>query len=296
MVEPINQNQFEIVAIGLPSTGKTTFLAALWNEICSGQKSRTFRVGRLEGDITYLNQITQAWQRCDKLPRTNQATVRNITINLIRNSDEYHCRISIPDIMGEVFENQFFDRKWTEEYDEIVNRLGGILLFLHPRRTYEPKLIDDIRLREKQLGVAREQTTKEKAEIVPWDITMCSTQVQIVDLLQFIVGRKENISKPVKLSVIVSAWDLVLTRETEQSVLHPKGWIAKHLPLLDQYLETNPHTLESSYWGISAQGGELDQKSKLLEFDEASERVLVVDSNQRSTDICLPVNELLRAL
>ena len=41
--------------IGMPSSGKTTFLAALWHLITSGELDPSLTLERLEGDYYYLN-------------------------------------------------------------------------------------------------------------------------------------------------------------------------------------------------------------------------------------------------
>lgn len=53
-----------IVIIGLPSSGKTTFLAALWHVVTAQAEAPTrlrFHTLR-DGDATHLNQIAARWR------------------------------------------------------------------------------------------------------------------------------------------------------------------------------------------------------------------------------------------
>jgi stage III sporulation protein SpoIIIAA len=47
--------------IGLPETGKTTFLAALWHVVTSEEVNESLRLERLHGDSKYLNEISAKW-------------------------------------------------------------------------------------------------------------------------------------------------------------------------------------------------------------------------------------------
>ena len=59
------------VIIGLPASGKTTFLAALWHVIEADETECRLKLNRYEGDLKYLNAIAQAWRTFNKVPRTS---------------------------------------------------------------------------------------------------------------------------------------------------------------------------------------------------------------------------------
>src|SRR5258708_2938371 len=61
---------FQCLMAGLPETGKTTFLAALWHVAKSHEVSGSMRLERREGDQEYLNNIANAWSKCAELVRT----------------------------------------------------------------------------------------------------------------------------------------------------------------------------------------------------------------------------------
>jgi hypothetical protein len=56
-----NSRPHNFLLIGLPSTGKTSFLAALWYAIQQSRSPTGLILKKLEGDSTYLNTIRAAW-------------------------------------------------------------------------------------------------------------------------------------------------------------------------------------------------------------------------------------------
>ncbi len=50
-----------ILLMGLQSTGKTSFLAALWYMVDQQEVPCALTVQSLQGDRTYLNAICKAW-------------------------------------------------------------------------------------------------------------------------------------------------------------------------------------------------------------------------------------------
>ena len=63
-------NSTNLLFVGLPQSGKTTYLAALWHVL--EDQSSTTRLKRKQNSVdrTYLNQIAEAWRACTPVPRT----------------------------------------------------------------------------------------------------------------------------------------------------------------------------------------------------------------------------------
>ena len=79
---------------------------------------------------------------------------------------------------------------------------------------------------------------------------------------------------------VVSAWDLV-EKEFETDKLTPEGYIKTKLPLLYQYLMCNAEKFNYEIWGVSAQGGDFNDKEDLkrLQSENDENFVYVVDNN-----------------
>lgn len=89
------------VIIGLPESGKTTFLAALWHLITSREipTRLTFRDLR-SGNITHLNEIATRWRAAKVQDRTETGGNHLVSMNLL-DAKGLPITITFPDVAGE---------------------------------------------------------------------------------------------------------------------------------------------------------------------------------------------------
>jgi hypothetical protein len=126
------------------------------------------------------------------------------------------------------------------------------------------------------------------ATSVPWSHDLIPTQVQLVELVQFLDERRGS-SERLRVVVVVSAWDLLQSVEAD-----PKEVLRRQLPLLWQFLNANMESISHVVVGVSAQGGDLEKDRKaLLERDAPSLRVRVVGLDCDAHDLSAPVSWLL---
>ena len=282
--------------VGLPQSGKTTFLAALWHIVQDARVSTSLRLSELRGDRSYLNRIREAWLACRPLERTTIQNEQLVTLCL-QNEAVGEVELSIPDLSGESFELRLRERRWATAFDVLVNDACGILLFIHPDTIRAGRRVDlaqsltaQLRSGNPQRADAEVQPTPAAPVVAPvsWSHELMPTQVQLVELLQFIVERCGG-TEPLRVVVIVSAWDLV-----ESLVASPQEVLLKQLPLLWQFLEANEQTIVHKVVGVSAQGGDLEKdRDRLLERDAPSSRVRVVGLECDPHDLSAPVSWLL---
>jgi hypothetical protein len=69
-----------IIFFGLPSAGKTTFLAALWHAVEYNGIDASLTVEKLEGDREHLNDIRSCWLRCEPQRRTSTSSETAVTM------------------------------------------------------------------------------------------------------------------------------------------------------------------------------------------------------------------------
>ena len=244
----------KILLVGLPSTGKTSFLAALWYMVNQATIDCAFQLDRLDGDNTYLNMIRDSWLEYKPVPRNRLDSATVVSMNLKDRNTNNVLELSFPDLSGESFRLQWTARQFTPEHDELLRHVNGGILFVHPENIVAPlridtvnelaeTLVDTVPAVESADGAGSQVSTK------PWDIQKAPTQVQLVELLQFISGR-DYFRPPFRLAIVVSAWDLVANLGEE-----PRGWISSQLPLLQQFIDCNEGVFEVAFYGVSAQGG-----------------------------------------
>ncbi len=272
--------------MGLPSAGKTTFLAALWYFLIHG-KNVSLKNDKLIGDQAYLAEISNKWADVNALDRTQRSSEKlNLSLQLKTNNGSV-VMINFPDLSGESFQNQWGEREISKEHAEIAKEATGAILFIHPGKIIEENLLSslDPSLLSDQTG-----TSDSVNDIIKWDYRDAPTQVQLVELLQFSSYIRDL--RPLHLVLVISAWDLI--QNGEGSPIKPDKWLKKRLPLLWQYIKANKELFNMTCYGISAQGGKLDTANKLLDIDDPCDRVFVVDQEgNQSNDITFPINWIL---
>ncbi len=284
---------FQCLMVGLPRTGKTTFLAALWHVVRSDEVPESLRLDRLEGDQEYLNLIAGQWLRCEPLERTSGDEIK-VDIRLRDPESGRLVRLRIPDISGELYESLWENRMCLTSFTVLVTEVDGCLLFVHPGELVETGWIDDANatyLEWEKAGVEGEDAEppgEADPKGIDWDARLAPTQVRMVEVLQFLTEISE---KRFRVVLVISAWDLV----TEN--MAPAKWLEKHLPLLWQFLTANPDLFDVTYMGVSAQGGAVEgpnsQADGLLDHNIASHRIRVCAPDKDGHDISHPIRWLM---
>ena len=269
--------------IGLPRSGKTTFLAALWHLIDAGEVQTKIVLDKLVGDHGYLNSIVDSWRRCEEVPRTSMAGETQVAIRVHETDSRRQFVLCFPDLSGESYEQMLAARKCKPDYVESYNGPGGLLLFVTANRALDGICITDI-----SNFTGEPASSSEPAQVVEWSPTMVPEQVRVVELLQFLQQRPFERRRR-KLGLMVSAWDVV-----EAPSLSPAEWLARELPLLHQFLQSNAGSFDVRVYGVSAQGGDVrgERKQELLRITP-SERIRCVYGDVDSHDITEPISWLM---
>lgn len=257
--------------LGLKGSGKTTYLAALWHYLESGEIEDAIALPRLQPDRDYLNSIRNTWLNLDPAGRTSLRSINTATLSLQHRGTDEKFDIVLPDLSGESFRQQWANRRATTSFQDFAGNCDGILLFIHPssyQRTHP------IKPKEAEEGGGEAEVD---ARSIPtsqtWTPEQSSTQVQLVDLLQILLGLRNRVAG-LRVAVVISAWDLINPQLT------PDGWLDRRMPLLSQFLRANGDWMSSEIFGVSAQGGDLtSDRDRLLNFPLASARCRAVRGN-----------------
>lgn len=284
-------SEHSVVIIGLPSSGKTTFLAALWHLISARDVATALSFGTLKtGSAAHLNEIAARWRNAQVQDRTAVGSHRIVSMNL-KNAAGAPVRVTFPDVAGEAYRRMWEERDCAPEIAEIL-QAGGVLLFIHSDTIRPPKWVVD------EVALTREAGLPMSAGAeVPWHPRLAPTQVQLVDLLQLLrlppldIGRR-------RLAIMLSAWD-----KASGEGLSPQTYLERKLPLLAQYLRRGSDGWVWRTYGLSAQGGEYDpvepgavqnpQAETLRNLDRPSTRIRLVADNSESHDLTEPLAWLM---
>jgi len=280
----------DVSIIGLPGSGKTTLLAAIWHMIREAGSATALKFdGLSRGNYEHINGLAKRWRQGKKPQRTQMTGMKLVSMRL-KDAAGRSVEVSFPDMPGEEF-----SRMWEKrEFDLGISgslAAAAIVLIVNGDTIKFPAWIVD------RLAVAKGAGLQpERAAEVDWSPHLAPTQVQIVELLQFLMSGELDIG-PRRLAVLISVWD-----EVEGEELEPAEVLARKLPLLDQYLRNGRDPWTWRVWGISAQGGvyedqdkgeQLEATAALRELERPSDRIKVVDGKIVNTDITQPLKWLI---
>lgn len=282
--------EVHVSIVGLPSSGKTTLLAALWHMVREQGSSTALSFdGLSNGNYEHLNQLAKRWRSGKIQQRTQVSGARDVTMRL-KDAAGRKVEVSFPDLPGEEFARMWERRELDKGMLETL-AASALVLLVNGDTIRMPAWIVERMALAKKLGVV-------PSEVAPaeWSAVLAPTQVRVVDLLQMLMSGDLHVGGR-RLALLISAWDKV---EGEQ--LTPAGLLESKLPLLNQYLCSGRDPWTWHVWGLSAQGGvyedpEKDERfaetERLRELERPSDRIKVVDGDAVSTDITKPLEWLI---
>ena len=266
-----------VLVCGLPGSGKTTYIGALWHSISSNEVETSLVYDGLPDDREYLNMLSTKWLQCEEMEHTR--IEENKQPEMKFRIEEDRLSITFPDHSGEIWSNLWENRHYPKHLTTLTSETIGILLFVHADTIKHPISVVDIV--EQAVALGEKLDPKQEKQYSP---DLAPTQVQLVDILQLLAAEPFNLQRK-RLSIILSAWDLV-----EAENMTPAVFLKNNLPLLDQYLKNNSDFEERNIYGISALGGDLKKDIESLRSkSRQSERIKVIDGGNESHDLTLPV-------
>lgn len=231
-----------LVMVGLPDSGKSTYLAAIFHTLREGEGE--WKLGELPEQRDYLLGLESKWLALEPVGHSAYPTPRDVQLSLVGPA-EAQLEIQIPDINGEDFQQAWESGRWAPEAAELVGQAEALMLFVRANHLRQPKPI--------------EVDAKPAASVSApdhWTPRLGTTQAQLCDLCEQIAERRGGQLPP--MALVVSAWDTV-----DDDQLTPEGWLPWKLPLLDQWLRASDLVGTHRVFGVSAQGGNLEDAGTL---------------------------------
>lgn len=285
----------DFVIIGLPASGKTTFLAALWHLIEADETSCRLKLDSYKGDLSYLNTITAAWRSFEKVPRTSQIGDVNVTVQLVDRDSGQKASAHFPDLAGETFDTQIENRKCRPEFLDGLSKDDGILFFISADVKEDAlSVVEFNRRMPRDVAIAEGDDAGSNGDLAPnlvvdeelpttkeWEPKLVPTQVRVVQLLSDLL-RAPFAPRRRRLAIVISAWDLA-----RSMAITPRQWLAAHMPLVDQFLRSNGVSFEFEVYGVSAQGVSLDDVAGVGEAARISpsRRIQIAGPDGESHDL-----------
>ncbi|KTC09414.1 hypothetical protein Q1J55_04000 [Pseudomonas syringae] len=300
----------KFVVMGLPESGKTTFLAALWHLVEAGDTDCNLALDGYRGNLKYLNKISEAWRTFQHVPRTTYGEEVDVSIGLRNQKTGERGIAFFPDVAGEVFDRQVIERRCRSEFVDAVSADDGVLFFI-TANTYEDFLsLAELNARlgfagtETPIDADQTQTAERNDESGnsgaspaghgrAWRREDLPRQVKIVQILSDL-QRSPFTQRRRRVAIMISAWDLARGMN-----MTPRDWLACHMPLVNQYLKTNNVYFEHEIYGVSAQGVDLrnaDAVDAAAKLPQSSRRISIVGPEGDGHDLTLPLVWLMSAI
>lgn len=286
-----------VVMVGLPESGKTTFLAALWHVVNDAQANTRLRFAKLlSDDVAYLNEITRVWRTPAKQERTKAEKGHLVSMNL-EDQEKAEITLSFPDISGESFQGMWERRECEQSLADMLTEATAILFFINSEGIKAPSWIADVNellaavqpVPAPAAATASEPAETKKRVAREWEPEDAPTQVQVVELLQFLIAPPFG-KKLRRVAIVLSAWDAVKGEH-----LKPDEFLARALPLVHQYLNNRGVPYEWKAFGVSAQGGDFgnaEEVKRLRGMEDPSLWIEVQAGNNISKDLTAPLSWL----
>jgi hypothetical protein len=272
-----------ILVAGMPSSGKSTYIAALRHALVAKDVSCALELVSLAQEETHLNKLEVAWVDGREMQRTQSANETWVELQIRDRATEESIVLALPDLKGESFEQPATLGLLQEELQRELISASSIMLFTSADREDDKLLISDM------ADIIGDAPLGADAAAIPFDPREMPEEVKIVELLQF-ANRRPQLSRQRKLALILSAWDVV----DVQARAEPERWLTANSTMLDQFLRYNSHLWEVRVYGISAQGGKLpDDRDRLMKISKPSERIHVVGHGADRHDISAPLRWLI---
>jgi len=204
----------------------------------------------------------------------------------LRLEDSAPKTVSVPDVAGEAVRALWEERRWKSGLDELARSASGVLLFIKANDIVQP-----LRVQRAMDPKARRQPVLDEEPdfaAIPFDPGGSPTQVKLVDLIRAVLDLRAT--RRLRLAIVISAWDMVTQEEVT-----PLELIRLRMPLLWQYLASNPELIVFRTYGVSAQGGDFENPSdseRLLSVEPPAKRAIVVGEDIASHDVSHPLRWL----
>jgi hypothetical protein len=290
-----------LAVIGLPGTGKSTYIGALWHMV-EEPSVQTVREAELPSDPRHVQQLAEQVRALQGLERTKHDD-DDAYEAFVEFLGDGVAELHIPDRSGEQMQALVERRHWPQLLADELEQAAALLLFVHPDELSLPLGLHLASTASEgaqpadgppaALGSAASASADEEgaraedraeaatSERAQYENKHACTAAQLVDGLENLLEAMED-SWPVKIAVVISAFDRVQDRT-------PREWLIQRLPALEAFLEHNPDRVGWTVFGVSAQGGRRQDAEQVLSRGDLHERAWARSADGKEVPLSEPI-------
>lgn len=257
-----------IAMLGLPQTGKSTFLGTLWHFV-EEPTIKEISEANIDGDRKHVQELARIVRALNEITRTYHDDNESFEVD-VAFAGQGSVKLVIPDRSGEQLQGLIERRQWPELLRDEVSAATGIMLFVNPDVLSPPLEL------HVAPGVAAQET--ERSDYTNKE---ACTSAQLIDGLENVVEAMSD-RWPLRVAVVISAFDCV-------GDMTPHEWIEKRLPAIASLLESDPARIEGAVFGVSAQGGRREDAEAVLALGELHKRAWARAADGSSVAFSEPV-------
>lgn len=241
-----------IVMVGLPDSGKTNYLAALWDALQAGK-------GRLSApvppdELTYVEEALACQSRGEFAPRSDKNIEESrkdfsVAVRLKSQPDTPSINVVVPDITGELWKSAIETTEIAPEWMSELESATGAVLFIRIRSESNSAPLDWVTTDRLLTATKLSEADEKKSKGIPTQIALC----ELLRFLEHTVPSRGEGVRP-RVAVAVTAWDLM---DAETAAKGAAAFLRKEYPLFAGRLD-DIESLEVALFGVSAVGGDFE--------------------------------------
>ena len=299
-----SMDKHKILIAGLPDTGKSTFIGALWALVKHYSKQISLSMIASDSNVPdlveKLDNLSQAWERVMYIQRSSKDIAENMQIELVSSADETKIvSLDFPDFMGESF-RKIISQNHPKEINLWCKNADSLLFFIN--NFSFGIFYDDFESYKKDDDVSKLRFNH--PELTPENMTPATQNMLILRYL------KEH-SNFKNVTICITQWDkYVKVHSTPLKLVSPEEYLKKNSPALYNFIKY--HFPSARFYGLSSQGGEYKYnkqteeqiekdirivnancKNKLKQFTKEGKRAFVCWDKEISYDITKLISEIL---
>lgn len=277
-----------IMLVGGPDSGKTNYLARLWEAIRAGNGAlfaprAPTDIKYVEGALAHLLQGAFAPRSDKTLEAASQSF--SIPVVLASNISMPPVNVMVPDVSGELWKRAVETYELPANWMEDLQSSSGALLFVRVGSDQNVEPLDWVNS-AKFLRMTMMEGEAGEERSIPTQVALC----EMLRFLDYGLKKPENGRKR-RVAMLVTAWDRL---DSQLAQAGPLNYLQTEYPLFAGYL-ADVDGLEIKVFGTSVVGGDFIEPEFKKDFlgRELNSTGYVLHSTahgiQRSDDLTLPV-------